>query len=172
MFRSKIAEKSSKFFEIVIPNKYNESPDSFGIYSQDVVEQVLEEVKEYISENIKRRILFESIRDSITEKGHLEVSGMSSKEFDDKYNCDSYDLGEYSYTCAQIDAKIDELWRNQFGDISEEEFDKKHQELLSYEYFEIDAVPEIREVEIFSKSVPEMPKLERPGILTIKNFGN
>lgn len=151
MFKSKIAEKSSKFFEIVIPNKYNESPDSFGIYSQDVVEQVLEEVKEYISENLKRRFEYETLRDSISEKAYLEVSGMSSKEFYEKYNCDSYDLGEYSYTCAQIDARIDELWRNQFGDISEEGFDKNYQEFLSYEYFEDDAVPEIREVEIFSK---------------------
>ncbi len=168
MFKSKIAEKSSKFFEIVIPNKYNESPDSFGIYSQDVVEQVLEEVKEYISENMKRRILYETLRDSISEKGYLEVSGMSSKEFYEK----EFEYSEYSDLTFKIDARIDELWRNQFGDISEEEFDKKHQEFLSFEYFEDDAVPEIREVEIFSKSVPEMPKLERPGILTIKNFEN
>ncbi len=151
MFRSKIAEKSSKFFEIIIPNKYNEVPDSFGIYSQDVVEDVLKEFKEYISENLKRRILFESVRDSISEKAYLEVSGMSSREFYNKYNCDDYDVAEYSYLNAQIDERIDELWFGQFGDISEEEFDKKYSEIYAFEYFEIDAVPEIREVEIFSK---------------------
>jgi hypothetical protein len=151
MFKSKIAEKSSKFFEIVIPNKYNESPDSFGIYSQDAVEDVLKEFKEYISENLSRRILFESVRDSISEKVYLEVSGMSSKEFYEKYNCDSYDVAEYSYLNAQIETRIDELWFGQFGDISEEEFDKKYSEIYDFEYFSIDAVPEIREVEIFSK---------------------
>ena len=169
MFRSKIAEKSSKFFEIIIPNKYNEVPDSFGIYSQDVVEDVLKEFKEYISENLKRRILFESVRDSISEKVYLEVSGMSCREFFDKYNCDDYDLKEYSDLNSKIDTRIDELWFGQFGDISEEEFDKKYQEIYAFEYFEIDAVPEIREVEIFSKDrFWNSEEIE----LMLKSFGN
>lgn len=169
MFRSKIAEKSSKFFEIIVPNEYNEVPDSFGIYSQDVVEQVLEEVKEYISENLKRRFEYETLRDSISEKAYLEVSGMSSKEFYEKYNCDSYDVAEYSYSSAQIDERIDELWRNQFGDISEEEFDKKYQEIYDFEIFSVDAVPEIREVEIFSKD--RFWNSEEIGLM-LKSLGN
>lgn len=151
MFKSKIAEKSSKFFEIIIPNKYNEVPDSFGIYSQDVVEDVLKEFKEYISENLKRRILFESIRDSISEKAYLEVSGMTVKEFYEKYECEDIVSDETFQNLNKIDTRIDELWFGQFGDLSEEEFDKKYSEIYAFEYFEIDAVPEIREVEIFSK---------------------
>lgn len=151
MFKSKIAEKSSKFFELIIPNKYNEVPDSFGIYSQDVVEDVLKEFKEYISENLKRRILFESVRDSISEKAYLEVSGMSSREFYEKYECEEVVSDETFENLNKIETRIDELWFGQFGDISEEEFDKKYQEIYDFEYFNIDAVPEIREVEIFGK---------------------
>jgi hypothetical protein len=130
MFKSKIAEKSSKFFEIIIPNKYNEVPDSFGIYSQDVVEDVLKEFKEYISENLKRRILFESIRDSISEKAYLEVSGMTVKEFYEKYECEDIVSDETFQNLNKIDTRIDELWFGQFGDLSEEEFDKKYSEFM------------------------------------------
>jgi len=169
MFRSKIAEKSSKFFEIIIPNTYNEVLDSFGIYSQDVVEDVLKEFKEYVSENLSRRILFESVRDSISEKVYLEVSGMSRKEFYEKYNCDSYDGNEYSDLSSKIDERIDELWFGQFGDISEEEFDKKYSEIYEFEIFSIDAVPEIREVEIFSKD--RFWNSEEIGLM-LKSLGN
>lgn len=140
MFKSKIAMNESTFSEIYIPGNYN--PDiSFGIYSSDIVQTILNEVKEYIAKNIEQKKYVNSINDEFFKNATIFVHG---KEL----SCDDYDNEEL---LSRIDAKYEELFRNQFGEISDEEFDERIAALNSYEYFGDDDVPEIREVKIFGK---------------------
>ena len=53
---------------------------------------------------------------------------------------------------AKVDAKYEELFRNQFGNISDDEFEERISALNSYEYFADNDVPMIREIKIFERN--------------------
>ena len=142
MFKTNIANKVSTMFEIYIPQY--ECPDiSFGIYSSDIVNEVFEEVKEYIAKNIEMRKFAETNYSNILSTAEIMIHGK-------KLVGDDYDNEELN---AKVDAKFEELFRNQFGDISDEEFEERISALNSYEYFEDNDVPVIHEIKIFERNL-------------------
>lgn len=141
MFKSNIANKVSTMFEIYIPQY--ECPDiSFGIYSSDIVNEVFEEVKEYIAKNLDMKKFAEDNNTNIVSTAEIMIYGK-------KLVVDDFDNEEL---IAKIDAKYEELFRNQFGDISDDEFEERISALNSYEYFADNDVPMIREIKIFERN--------------------
>lgn len=141
MFKSNIANKVSTMFEIYIPQY--ECPDiSFGIYSSDIVNEVFEEVKEYIAKNLEMKKFAEDNNTNIVSTAEIMIHGK-------KLVVDDFDNDEL---IAKVDAKYEELFRNQFGDISDDEFEERISALNSYEYFADNDVPMIREIKIFERN--------------------
>ena len=141
MFKSNIANKFSTMFEIYIPQY--ECPDiSFGIYSSDIVNEVFEEVKEYIAKNLEMKKFAEDNNTNIVSTAEIMIHGK-------KLVVDDFDNDEL---IAKVDAKYEELFRNQFGNISDDEFEERISALNSYEYFADNDVPMIREIKIFERN--------------------
>lgn len=141
MFKSNIANKVSTMFEIHIPQY--ECPDiSFGIYSSDIVNEVFEEVKEYIAKNLDMKKFAEDNNTNIVSTAEIMIHGK-------KLVVDDFDNDEL---IAKVDAKYEELFRNQFGNISDDEFEERISALNSYEYFADNDVPMIREIKIFERN--------------------
>lgn len=141
MFKSNIANKVSTMFEIYIPQY--ECPDiSFGIYSSDIVNEVFEEVKEYIAKNLEMKKFSETNNSNIISTAEIMIHG-KALVVDDFYNDE---------LISKVDAKYEELFRNQFGNISDDEFEERISALNSYEYFADNVVPMIREIKIFERN--------------------
>ena len=141
MFKSNIANKFSTMFEIYIPQY--ECPDiSFGIYSSDIVNEVFEEVKEYIAKNLEMKKFAATNNSNILSTAQIMIHG---KELED----DDFDNDELM---DKVDEKYEDLFRNQFGNISDDEFEERISALNSYEYFADNVVPMIREIKIFERN--------------------
>ncbi len=143
MFKSNIKISEKVYYEIFLEGDYEKS---FGIYSKDIVEKVLEEVKEYISEQLKRSIFFKISWDRFQEIACQEITGKSCDEWFD-FIKDDFDV--YQNMIDKVSERFDEIWFKQFGDISEEEFGDLFEKVYKHEYFTVEDIPKIREVIIY-----------------------